>query len=103
MIMNRSHQADFLVRFQSKARKDGLTIVPRSKNRDTLAFLGLLEYQAKEVIMGLREDQCIAGPLKDFDGSEGEIYEFEAEVQQTTVYIKLKLDSAEAKCISFHT
>ncbi len=93
---------DFIERFMGKAREDGVVMVPREKNLHALAFLQLLPFQAREVIMGLRADQCIGGPLIDHDGSEGEIFEFEVELEQTRVYIKLKLDRTEAKCISFH-
>jgi len=100
--MNRTDVRNFIERFRREAQKDGVLIVPREKNRHALAFLQLLPFQATEVIMRLGENQCIGGPMKDDDGSVGEIYEFEAKVGQSTVYIKLKLDKTGAKCISFH-
>jgi hypothetical protein len=101
-MATRKEVREFLRRFQTKVREDGLYLVGRKKNLDYLAFLNIPWFVAREIVLALSEDKYVAGPLQDQDGSEGEVWLFAAEVEKSTVYIKLKLDCHAAKCLSFH-
>ncbi len=92
----------FLEAFKSEIAKSGLIFVPRKKNTDFLAFQGMFTYQAEEVIKKLTAVNYFEGPMPDDDGSEGEVWKFAIDIQGIETYIKLKLSSGEAKCISFH-
>ena len=89
-------------KIKKKVEADGLQIVPRLKNRHFMAYHELLNYQVREKILGITPDMYIEGPLRDRDGTGGEIWVFSIELAGSTVYVKLKLDRNEAKCISFH-
>ena len=99
---DRERVLDFLRRFKSRARDEGMVFVRRAENVDTLIYLGMLTYMAEECIMGITDMDYISGPLHDHDRSPGEVWEFAIPVQDVMVYIKLKLDEECAKCISFH-
>ena len=81
----------------------GLIVIPRRKNLDSLAYLGLIAYQMEKIIKELDESNYVSGPETDHDGSTGEIWKFKVRVEECEVYIKLKLDGTDAKCLSFHT
>ena len=67
-----------------------------------VADLGLTLDAAEDIIFSLTERDYVQGPEKDKLGTEGEVWVFGAEECGTTIYIKLKLDRANAKCLSFH-
>ena len=98
---SRSRVLDFLRRFKAKVRDEGIVFIKRQENVHTLAYLGMLTYQAEELILGLAVDDYLRGPMPDDDGSPGEVWEFTVRAHGTNLYIKLKLDD-EAKCVSFH-
>lgn len=92
----------FLKRFKAKVEIDGLQIVPRSKTRHFMDYIGLLNWQVREMIQRLTPSDYVEGPLTDRDGTSGEIWVFSIMMEGSKVYVKLKLDRNETKCISFH-
>ncbi|MCX6646230.1 MAG: hypothetical protein NTY09_07725 [bacterium] len=92
----------FLADFKEKIKEKELIFVPRPKNLAFLRSYGLFVYELESIIMGLTEIEYIDGPKDDDDGSEGQIWEFCTNVEGCSTYVKLKLDSQGAKCISFH-
>lgn len=85
-----------------KASQGGLNLQPRKKNLDSLARLGLRIEDAEEIVFGLTDEDYVGGPESDEDGSEGEVWIFGVSSGNSMVYIKLKLDPYQAKCLSFH-
>jgi hypothetical protein len=83
----------------------GIDFVPRRKNVEDLAVLGLTKNNAKLEILGLAATDYCGGPKPDKD-RPGEIWEFGKIIMGKEIYIKLKIarvDQTEiAKCISFH-
>ncbi len=91
----------FLKRFKAKVQETGLIPVQRSKVYDELRILcWMIEDLKNEIILKLSPENYHQGPMKDHDGSPGEIWEFGVRVGTITYYVKLKLDD-EAKCLSF--
>ena len=85
-----------------KAMKQGVRFADRAKNLEGLARLGMLPEHAEDIIFALTDQDYASGPERDRDGSEGEIWVFRKDVGSSVVYIKLKLDKANASCLSFH-
>jgi hypothetical protein len=83
----------------------GLDVVPRTPNNQALIELGITETIRKEIILGLSVQNYSSGPLPDRD-RPGEVWIFGTHIEQTEIYIKLKITSIGsvqvAKCISFH-
>lgn len=102
MIPSRKSVLGFLDRFKEKAAQSGLHLQPRKKNLDSLAQLGFRIEDAEEIVNGLTDDDYVGGPESDDDGSEGEVWIFGASSGHAMIYIKLKLDPYQAKCLSFH-
>lgn len=92
----------FLRRFKAQVNIKGLKFIPRKVNLDGLANLGLTITDAKAAILALSYLAYSEGPEVDEDGSTGEIWVFGVTIGGQSVYIKLKLDTNEAKCLSFH-
>jgi hypothetical protein len=92
----------FLRRFKAQVNNHGLEFVPRKVNLDALAQFGLSIADARAIILSLIYMNYSEGPESDMDGSAGEVWIFGAEISGKNVYIKLKLDNGEAKCLSFH-
>ena len=93
---------EFLDVLKKTILKKNLIFIPRKKNTDYLAMSGLFVYEVERLITNLTECDYIGGPKRDDDGSEGQIWEFCTNIKGCSTYIKLKLDSDGAKCISFH-
>jgi hypothetical protein len=98
----RSEVTEFLRRFKARMHADGLYFVPRKRNLDGLARLGLTIIEAERIILDLTEENYCRGPEQDEDGSLGEIWFFGVLEDGQSIYIKLKLDNDFAKCLSFH-
>jgi hypothetical protein len=92
---------DFLTEFKEIAQEHGIDVIPTEKNRRETSMLGLLPNERSNIIMDLRLENYSEGPLRDDDGSPGDIYIFGSEYQRQLIYIKLKIDGL-AKCLSFH-
>lgn len=93
---------EFLENFKSEVKKSGFKFVRRKKNFDYLTMLGLFIHETESLVVNLTENEYVEGPAPDDDGTEGQVWKFCAEVEGYRTYIKLKLDSKGATCISFH-
>lgn len=91
----------FLRKAKSLIRQGRWTFVPRKKNLDGLAELGITIHQAKMEILALTYRHYERGPIGDRD-AEGDLWEFIKEFEATPIYIKLKIDDRGCVCISFH-
>ena len=89
-------------RFKQEATLSGIIFIPRRANLDTLANLGMTIADAEFVILGLSARDYISGPAHDHDGSAGEIWVFGTVINRDNIYIKVKLETGRAACISFH-
>lgn len=81
-------------------------LIPRKKNMDTLAKLGLTWEDAKSEIYTLSEKEYRRGPMLDLDdpGSD-HFWEFKKRVDNETIYIKFKVlykEDGSVKLVSFH-
>lgn len=79
--------------------------VPRRKNMQALAQIGLTIKDAKEELLELKVNEYYKGPKKDFD-RPGELWEFKKNISGTIFYIKIKIvienNREILKCIGFH-
>jgi hypothetical protein len=79
--------------------------IPRDKNMQALAKIGLTILDAKEEILDLKITDYYKGPKKDFD-QPGDIWEFKTMIRGIRFYIKIKVafvnESEVLKCIGFH-
>ena len=104
--MSGNRVEEFLKKYKSLACvKDSFFIVPRDKNIQCIADLGITTPQAKDVIMNLNKNNYYKGPEEDKNGSGNNVWIFQAIVRGKCVYIKLSDDfqNNKAKCISFHS
>ena len=92
----------FLKRFKMKMSSEEMVLVRRKPNLDSIARLGFTLDEVERVVLGLTEKNYVKGPEADNDGSAGEIWVFGVTEAGYEIYVKLKLDPAEAKCLSFH-
>ena len=98
----RDEVIDFLKRFKAKMSAEGLVFVPRKRNLDGIAWLGLTIEEVERIILRLTDADYSGGPEEDLDGSPGEIWFFSVLDDGKGIYVKLKLDDEFAKCLSFH-
>jgi hypothetical protein len=84
------------------ANAGGLWVPNRDKNREALLALGITKTLRGEVIRSLTPEDYCKGPLPD-ETQSGDVWIFGAQIEDTEVYIKLKLTESEAPiCLSFH-
>lgn len=96
----------FLTTFKQIATAGrGIYIVPRRKNQQSLAKLGITKKNCIEEILSLSVADYCEGPEPDTD-RPGEIWKFGKHIGDKEVYIKLKIARVGkkliAKCLSFH-
>ena len=98
----------FLKAFKG-AVDDGASIqyISRTKNWEVLSVLGFTLNQRTEAILSLKPTDYIDGPIKDKKGRKGQCWVFGNSVNNTDIYIKIKLIPKKKKgsipiCISFH-
>ena len=82
------------------------TLVPRKKNLETLARLGILMCDAVEEIYGLTPSDYDSGPKNDRDrpGSDC-LWVFKKSISGTIIYIKFKVkyqENGDVMILSFH-
>lgn len=81
-------------------------VVPRDKNAQALADLGLMPSQRRSLILDLSVLDYSAGPLPDVDVAGQDVWIFGSTIDGKELYIKLTLrkqqDRFFAKCLSFH-
>ena len=92
----------FLKRFKGRIDKSGLKFTEREECYNAIIDMGLTLDDAEWIISDLRPKDYIEGPKRDRSGMEGEIWVFGREEKGTMLYIKLKIDKVNVKCLSFH-
>lgn len=96
---------NFLREFKSIATTGDIYVIPREKNQQALADLGLTRKNRTDIIMALSVIDYCRGPEPDRD-KPGFIWEFGKIIEGRPVYIKLKIAETDggkiARCISFH-
>ena len=81
--------------------------IPRRKNMQALAHLGLTITDAKNEILGLVVGDYYKGPKQDFDPNRpGDIWEFKKDIDGIPFYVKVKITQENGenilKCMGFH-
>lgn len=80
--------------------------IPRKKNLDTLAKLGLTWQDAKEEIYTLSEREYYKGPMLDRDAPNSDhFWVFHKRIDGELLYIKFKVlyqEDGSVKLVSFH-
>lgn len=94
--------SDFLKRFKGESALSGIDFVPRKGYLDALAQLGITIPDAENTLLGLSATDYVSGPESDHNGSPGEIWVFGTMIHRRQIYIKVKLDTGRAACLSFH-
>ncbi len=97
---------EFLKEFKEIASTGrGIDVIPRKKNQDALAELGLTRKNRTEEIIALSLADYCSGPEPDQD-KPGYVWIFGKRIAGKEVYIKLKIakvgNEKIAKCLSFH-
>ena len=95
--------ACFLREFKAFAAKNGLGIFERRNYMQTLAGLGILPNDAKEIILDLTPENYYKG-LGAGTRENEQICEFGTWVGEDEIYIKLLMDTGDERafCFSFH-
>lgn len=101
----RDEVRQFLENFKRAAEKNGIRYADREKNWEYLVELGIIFNHRDDILFGLAVENYVKGPHPDKGGS-GKVWVFGVEINETEVYIKIKLiyinDQYWAKCISLH-
>ncbi|MFZ3372246.1 MAG: hypothetical protein WA131_04375 [Desulfitobacteriaceae bacterium] len=92
----------FLLQAKILIRKNEYQLIPRKKNMDDLANLGLTIRLAMQEILELTFRHYDRGPLPDTDRQSDFVWEFIKEICSQQIYIKLKIDFRGCVCLSFH-
>ena len=94
-----------IISFLSEAKKlllaGQLDFVPRKKNLEDMARLGLTVSDLEEELAELQPLHYFKGPKQDLK-RKGFIWEFKKLVEGWPFYIKLKIDGGWLKCLGFH-
>ena len=90
----------FLMQIKPFVIAKELYFVPR--NLSDIAALGITFEQAEAEILALQPIDYCEGPNDDHDGSPGQVWIFGKDIDGKLVYIKLKLNGDDARCLSFH-
>lgn len=88
-----------------KAVRSAFHMVPRKKNLDALARLGLRVEDAKNIVLGLTPANYSSGPETNRVYPNQDVWVFGEEVDGEELYIKLVIQRASSTacvCISFH-
>jgi len=93
---------EFLAQLRLAIAEGRYQLVPRKKNLDDIARLGLSVRMAKSIVIELAPEDYLKGPEWDLDGSEGDVWVFGKIIEETQIYIKLKLEKGNVKVLSFH-
>ena len=102
----REDVAAFLKEVKSIAsRPNGIFVVRREKNRQTITNLGLTNSDITNTIKYLSVEDYCKGPESDKD-AEGNLWFFGKEIRGNDIYIKLKISERNGRdtvyCISLH-
>lgn len=96
---------NFLLKLNQKISIFGLAFRDdREKNFQALLDLDITPKYRKDIILNLKSDDYIKGPVIDTLNKVGELWAFGKDVKNQNVYIKLSLGlpDNEVICISFH-
>jgi hypothetical protein len=104
----RSEIEAFLVRVRNVLRNpQRFDLIPRAGTNATIIALGLTREALRQEILALEVEDYHTGPQPDHD-RPGDIWIFGRQIEDTEVYIKLKLVKdpvtkvEHLKCLSFH-
>ncbi len=92
----------FLENAKSLIRQGRHDFIPRKKNLDGLALLGLTIKLAMLELVDLSYRQYDRGPILDTDRPPDIVWEFIKEIDSNQAYIKIKIDRRGCVCLSFH-
>ena len=108
-MASRQDVADFLSEFKTTMEYGEYHLVRREKNIQDIEDLGLTLLQAKAIITGLRPEDYSSGPEPDDADPTKEVWTFGHDLEETEIYIKLRLAPVKgkkhvqlAKVLSFH-
>ena len=90
-MTSRSEVVDFLSLFKGCLMLELWRVKGRDKNRQGLIDLGITVTERKEVLLSLTPDDYHAGPKPDDTDDTKEVWEFGKEIEDTEVYIKLRV------------
>lgn len=84
--------------------------MPTEKNKRTIDEFGFTEDDVSDEVMSLTAENFVEGPLSDYGGYKGEFWVFGKTINNTEVYIKVKIKDLNEDgdkqlttlCISFH-
>lgn len=93
---------DFLISVRGYTREGKLVIIPTQKNRETRRFLGLTILDLEDIICNIKESDLKKGPVLDRDRPGEYLFVFKPLYGENLLYVKLKLEPNQAKCISLH-
>ena len=92
----------FLESAKSLIKQGKFDLIPRKKNIDGLALLGLTLRLAKLELLELSYRHYDRGPIPDRDRQGEMFWEFIKDIDSQQAYIKIKIDRRGCACISFH-
>lgn len=106
-MANNDEIQSFLTKVKNLISIGNYVFIPRRKNLQALASLGLSIKDAEIEILELEVSDYYKGPKRDLDKNRsGSIWEFKKNIDNFTFYIKLKIDNDNRvsilKCLSFH-
>ena len=97
---------EFLTKCRVLIQRGALTFVPRTKNIEGMAELGITNVEAEKILSRLTVNNYVRGPESDENGSLEDIWFFGAPVAKREAYIKMKIRLTSqgeiVVCISFH-
>lgn len=102
----RSEVEKILKDMRSAWRMNKIDLIPRKKNMDTLALMGLLPSDAKDAMYGLTYSDYVKGPEEDRDDPQSDrLWVFKMKLDNQIIYIKFKIlyqTDGSVKTLSFH-
>lgn len=92
--------ANFLCEVKKLIREGKFTFIKREEYKEEIPRLGIVP---KHEIVTLTTEDYYRGPNADLDRKrEGDIWEFVKEDESFCIYIKLKIEGGQCKCLSMH-
>jgi hypothetical protein len=98
------HQVVLFLHLMKLCASKQFRFVPRKKNLDALALLGMTVADAKSRVLGLTPEDYVSGPLCDPSRPGVELWVFGLEIEPEQIYVKLHVivEPERCVCISFH-
>ncbi len=101
MIM-RNAVVEFLDLFKGATELGYYQVRHREKNMQALLDMGMTEAERRTAILGLVPDDYVAGPKPDDTDDKKEVWEFGKSIDDTNVYIKLRVAKDPRKQHVYH-